>query len=77
MTCSPMGLRTFPASPGNARVDARLDLAGRLGLEEERLGRVSTAECRQRIVGTLGRQVSFRVDAVALEVCAVLSPLRP
>ncbi len=55
-----VALRTFLASPRNARVDARLDLAGRLELEEGRLGRVSTPAYRQRIVGTLGRQVSYR-----------------
>ncbi len=53
-------LEEFLASPANDGVVARLGLARRLDFEQARLARVSSDEYRQRLVGTIGRQVSYR-----------------
>ncbi|NYD99857.1 hypothetical protein BJY21_001042 [Kineosphaera limosa] len=53
-------LASFNEGAGNARVVARLGLEGRLADEREYLEQVSSPEYREALVGTIGRQVSYR-----------------
>lgn len=53
-------LEHFNEGAGNARVVARLDLEDRLASARAELERVKSAEHREALVGTIGRQASFR-----------------
>ena len=53
-------LEEYTSNSENRRVSERLGLQERLERAERRLAKVSTPEFRESLVGTIGRQVSFR-----------------